>query len=92
MKKTIKFINEFYFYDNNLKKTITFPQNMIIDEDNPYFKEIYNRSKDYYIEIKVEEHKKEEVKIEVKEEIKEELQEEVKSNKKKKNRFFKNEE
>lgn len=101
MQKSIKLITDFYFYDNKLKRTITFPKDTIMGEDNPYFKEIYNKSKDYYIEIKTEP-TKEFIKIEVKEEIKpiiqeekivvEELKTEVKAIKKKKNRLFKNEE
>jgi hypothetical protein len=101
MQKSIKLITDFYFYDNKLKRTITFPKDTIMGEDNPYFKEIYNKSKDYYIEIKTEVAKnfihieeKEEIKPIIQEEkiVVQELKEEVKSIKKKKNRFFKNEE
>lgn len=97
MKKTIKFINEFYYYDTKLKLTVTFKKDTIIDEDNKYFKDIYNKSKDYYIEIKVEQPKpevKKEILIELKEEVKEEFQaeqvEEIKTSKKNKTKFLKN--
>lgn len=53
MTEQIKFIKDFFVYDKEIKQTVEFLKDSIMDKDNKYFKFTIENFKDFFIELKV---------------------------------------